>query len=108
MDDVITGDGWAVSTLDDLGDGAGFRKIRTPLGVTAFGVNALVLPAGISTGWHYHDRQEELYIVHAGTIRMTFGDGNEEELGPGGVARVDAATHRMITNVGDGDAVYVV
>ena len=32
MDDVITGDGWAVSTLDRLGDGPGFRKIRTAAG----------------------------------------------------------------------------
>jgi quercetin dioxygenase-like cupin family protein len=105
---VYSGDGYAVANIDDLGDGPGFRKIRSPLGVTAFGVNALVLPAGLSTGWHYHDRQEELYFVHSGTIRMTFGDGNEQDLGPGGVARVDAATHRMISNVGDGDAVYVV
>ena len=29
-------------------------------------------------------------------------------LGPGGLARVDAATVRKITNVGEDDAVYVV
>ncbi len=29
-------------------------------------------------------------------------------LGPGGLARVAAATHRKIRNVGDADAVYVV
>jgi hypothetical protein len=28
-------------------------------------------------------------------------------LGPGGLARVDAATIRMIRNVGEGDALYV-
>ena len=55
MDDVITGDGWAVSSLDKLGDGPGFRKIRTPLGVTAFGMNAIVLPPGIETGRHCAD-----------------------------------------------------
>jgi len=26
MDDVITGDGWAVSSLDKLGDGPGFAR----------------------------------------------------------------------------------
>jgi mannose-6-phosphate isomerase-like protein (cupin superfamily) len=107
-DNVHTGDGYAVAHLDDLGTGPGFRKIRTELGVTAFGVNAIVLPAGMSTGYHYHDRQEELYLVHAGRIRMTFGDGSEQELGPGGLARVDAATHRKISSIGDTDAVYVV
>jgi mannose-6-phosphate isomerase-like protein (cupin superfamily) len=105
---VTTGDGYAVSNLDDLGEGPGFRKIRSPLGVTAFGANALVLPPGVATGFHYHDRQEELYFVHQGRIRMTFDDGSEHELGPGGLARVDAATHRKIANIGDDDAVYFI
>ena len=43
---VEHGDGWSLSTLDDLGEGPGFRKIRKELGVTAFGINAIVLPAG--------------------------------------------------------------
>ena len=107
-DGIHSGDGYAVAHLDDLGDGPGFRKIRGNLGVTAFGTNALVLPSGISTGWHYHDVQEELYFVHQGRIRMTFGNGDEQELGPGGLARVSPATHRMITSIGEGDAVYVV
>ena len=72
-DTVHSGDGYAVAHIDDLGEGPGFRKIRGPLGVTAFGANALVLPSGMSTGWHYHDRQQELYFVHQGALRMTFG-----------------------------------
>ena len=72
---VKEGDGYAVGNLDDLGDGPGFRKIRKALGVTAFGVNAIVLPPGIETGFHYHDEQEELYFVHRGAIEMEFGDG---------------------------------
>jgi hypothetical protein len=35
--EVITGEGDRVGHLNDLGDGPGFRKIRAPLGVTAFG-----------------------------------------------------------------------
>jgi mannose-6-phosphate isomerase-like protein (cupin superfamily) len=104
---VTEGDGYAVANLDDLGDGPGFRKIRKGLGVTAFGVNAIVLPPGIETGFHYHDTQEELYFVHRGTIEMEFGDGDVRRLGEGGLARVDAATVRKIRNVGDVDAVYV-
>jgi hypothetical protein len=35
--DPINGDGWAVASLDDLGEGPGSRKVRAALGVTAFG-----------------------------------------------------------------------
>jgi mannose-6-phosphate isomerase-like protein (cupin superfamily) len=108
MDDVITGDGWAVTHLERLGDGPGFRKIRPALGVTAFGINAVVLPPGIETGRHFHDRQQEVYFLHAGRIEMDFGDGTTQALEPGGVARVDAATVRRVRNIGDVDAVYVV
>ena len=104
---VTEGEGYAVAHLDDLGDGPGFRKVRKGLGVTAFGVNAIVLPAGIETGFHYHDVQEELYFVHRGTIEMEFGDGSVQRLGEGGMARVDAATVRKIRNAGDVDAVYL-
>lgn len=105
---VGTGEGWAVSSLADLGPGPGFLKIRKALGVNAFGVNAIVLPPGIETGFHYHDKQEELYFVHSGTVEIEFGDGSVHRLGAGGMARVDAPTSRRVRNVGDGDAVYVV
>jgi mannose-6-phosphate isomerase-like protein (cupin superfamily) len=104
---VTTGEGYAVAHLDDLGEGAGFRKVRKGLGVTAFGVNAIVLPAGIETGFHYHDLQEELYFVHRGVIEMEFGDGSVQRLSEGAMARVDAATVRKIRNTGDVDAVYL-
>ena len=105
---VRSGEGWAAAHLDDLGDGPGFRKVRKGLGVTAFGVNAIVLPAGIDTRAHLHDEQEELYFVHRGTIEMEFGDGTSERLGEGSVARVDAATVRRIRNTTDEDAVYLI
>ncbi len=104
---VTQGEGYAVGNLDDLGEAPGFRKIRKGLGVTAFGVNAIVMPPGIDSGFHYHDTQEELYFVHRGTIEMEFGDGSVHTLGEGGMARVDAATVRKVRNVGDVDAVYV-
>src|SRR5947208_16646813 len=104
MGDVTPGDGWAVANLDDLGEGPGFRKIRSALGVTAFGVNAIVLPAGMETGRHFHAEQQELYFVHSGAIEMEFGDGSVQRLGAGGLARLDAATVRMVLNVGSGDA----
>jgi mannose-6-phosphate isomerase-like protein (cupin superfamily) len=108
-DKVRKGDGWSVAHLDDLGDGPGFRKIRTPLGVTAFGVNAIVLPPGYATGSHFHDEQEELYFLHSGKVAIEFGDGSVEELEAGGMAWVDAPTHRKVKNLSDTEeAVYVV
>ena len=67
---VTKGEGYAVANLADLGEGPGFRKIRKELGVTAFGVNAIVLPPTYETGSHYHDEQEELYFVHSGEIEF--------------------------------------
>jgi uncharacterized cupin superfamily protein len=106
--DVEQGEGYAVANLEALGEGPGFRKVRRALGVTAFGVNAIELPPGYETGRHYHDEQEELYFVHGGRIEMTFNDDSTHALGPGGLARVDAATVRQIKNVGDAPAVYLV
>src|SRR5947199_8891916 len=107
MSETISGDGYAVSSLDALGEGPGFRKIRGPLGVQAFGINAIVIPAGYASRRHSHERQEETYFVHSGTIEIEFGDGTRHRLGPGGLARVDAATVRRLRNVGSGEATYV-
>jgi mannose-6-phosphate isomerase-like protein (cupin superfamily) len=107
MTETTTGDGWAVTSIDAMGDGPGFRKVRRELDVKAFGVNAVVLPPGYATGPHYHERQEELYLVHRGEIEFTFGD-EAVVLGPGGLARVDPATHRRFRNTSDSEeAVYL-
>ena len=108
MNEIVNGDGYALGTLDAIGEGYGFRKIRRNLGVTAFGINAIVMPPGYESGRHYHDEQEETYFVHRGTVEFEFGNGATHVLGPGGLARVDAATVRKIKNVSDEDAVYVV
>lgn len=105
--ETVEGDGWAVGSLDGLGEGYGFRKIRSALGVTELGMNAIVMPPGYESGRHYHERQQEVYFVHRGTLEIEFGDGTRHVLGEGGLARVDAATIRRIRNVGEGDAVYV-
>ncbi len=107
--DVVAGDGYAVANIEALGDQYGFKKIRRELGVTAFGVNAIVMPPGHETGRHYHDEQEETYFVHRGTVEFEFGNGDKHVLGPGGVARVDPATIRKIRNASqEEDAVYVI
>jgi quercetin dioxygenase-like cupin family protein len=106
---ISKGDGYAVANLSDLGEGPGFRKIRKPLGVTAFGANAIVLPPSYATGSHYHDEQEELYFLHRGHVAIEFGDGTSHELEPGGLAWFDAPTERRLRNLSDSEeAVYVV
>jgi mannose-6-phosphate isomerase-like protein (cupin superfamily) len=106
---AVKGDGYSVANLADIGEGYGFRKIRKELDVTAFGVNAIVLPPSYETGRHLHEEQEELYFLHSGRIAIEFGDGSSHDLEPGGLARVDAATVRKVRNLSDSeDAVYVV
>jgi quercetin dioxygenase-like cupin family protein len=99
---------YAFGSLDELGEGYGFRKIRKALGVEAFGVNAIVYPPYYEGPEHYHDTQDELYFVHKGRIRVDVG-GESRELGEGGLFHASSTTPRRISNVGDGDAiVYVV
>jgi quercetin dioxygenase-like cupin family protein len=107
MTSVNKGEGWAVSSLDDLGEGWGFRKIRKELGVEAFGVNAVVMPPGYESGRHLHEVQEELYFVHQGRLEIEL-DGTKHELGPGGIACVDAPVVRGFKNLSDSeDAIYI-
>ena len=46
--------------------------------------------------------------MHRGRLEFIFGDGDSRVLGPGGLARVDAATVRKIRNVGDEPALYLI
>jgi mannose-6-phosphate isomerase-like protein (cupin superfamily) len=108
--ETVQGDGFSVGSIEGMGEGPGFRKVRRELGVSAFGVNAIVIPAGYDAGQHYHEEQEELYLVVSGTLEMTFGEDESERfsLGPGSLARVDPHTVRRVRNVGDGDATYFI
>jgi mannose-6-phosphate isomerase-like protein (cupin superfamily) len=104
---LTTTTGYAFSSLDELGDGYGFRKVRRALGVSAFGVNIVVYPPGYEGFEHWHDTQDELYFVHRGTAKFEVG-GEERILGPGGLVHVESTTHRKVTNVGDDDLVIFV
>ncbi len=98
--------GYGFSSLDELGDGYGFRKVRRGLGVTAFGVNAMVFPPGFEGFLHYHDTQDELYFVHAGTARVEVG-GEVRELGAGGLLHVESSTPRKVSNASDTEDLVV-
>jgi quercetin dioxygenase-like cupin family protein len=99
--------GYRVSSLDELGDGPGFRKIRAPLGVTAFGVNAVVFPPRYEGPAHFHETQDELYFVHRGTARFVV-DGDEHLVGEGGLVHVESTTPRQIINTSDDELVVFI
>jgi mannose-6-phosphate isomerase-like protein (cupin superfamily) len=98
---------YAFGSIDELGDGFGFRKVRRALGVTAFGVNVVVFPPRYEGFEHYHDVQDELYFVHSGTARAEVG-GEMRELGPGGLLYVESTTPRKVSNAGDEPLVLLV
>ena len=97
----------AFGTIEELGEGYGFRKVRQALGVEAFGVNVIVMPPDYPGFPHYHDEQDELYFVHAGTARVEVGS-EERLLGPGGMGHVRSTTPRRVSNAGDEDLVVFI
>src|SRR5918998_1143792 len=99
--------GYAFGSIDELGEGYGFRKIRQALGVRAFGVNAIVYAPGYEGFYHYHDLQDELYIVFRGTARVEV-DGEVRDLGPGGLFHAESTTPRKISNPTDDELVVIV
>ena len=82
-------------------------KVRNELGVEAFGVNAVVLPAGYATKRHYHERQEELYLVLRGRATFTVGD-ETFDAGPGTFVQVAVGTHREAVAAAADTAVVVI
>ena len=99
--------GYAFGSLDELGDGPGFRKVRAALGVTAFGVNGIVFPPGYEGFLHYHDTQDELYFVHRGRVRVEVED-ETRDLEEGGLFHCEARTPRKVSNPFDEDAIVFV
>src|SRR4026208_1931869 len=93
-------DGYAFGSLDELGDGYGFRKVRRALGVTAFGVNGVVYPPGYEGFLHFHDTQDELYFIHRGRALVEVG-GETRELGERALVHVESTTPRKITNASE-------
>jgi mannose-6-phosphate isomerase-like protein (cupin superfamily) len=93
---------YAFGSLDELGNGPGFRKVRRALGVKAFGVNGVVMPPGFEGFEHFHYEQDELYFVHRGRARIDIG-GETRELDEGGLLYVESTTPRKVSNASDTD-----
>jgi hypothetical protein len=84
--------GYAFGSIGELGEGYGFRKVRHALGVTAFGVNAIVYPPGYQGFNHYHDTQDELYFVHAAP-RASKSTARSARSAPGGFCTSNRRRH---------------
>ena len=83
----------------DLEGGETFQAVRRSLGVTTFGINVITLNPRERLRIHRHHRQEEVYLVLAGTLTLSI-EAEEHELAVGGVARVAPAVRRQLTNRG--------
>ena len=97
---------YAFSSLEELGSGPGFRKIRAALGVRAFGINGIVMPPGHDGFLHFHDTQDELYFVHSGRVAVEV-EGETRVLGEGGLFHVEATTPRKVSNPFEEEAVLL-
>jgi mannose-6-phosphate isomerase-like protein (cupin superfamily) len=79
-----------------------FRPLSDALGSEQLALTLIRVPPHSDfeqgTG-HYHEEQEELYVVTRGTLTMRFGD-EIRKLGAGSVARVAARTPRSHRNEG--------
>ena|ERR1700733_9670201 len=76
-----------------------FQSLRRELGVSAFGINLLILQPGQRGRIHAHDGQEEVYLVLEGELTLLI-EGVEHVLGPDRVARIGAPVRRQLINPG--------
>jgi mannose-6-phosphate isomerase-like protein (cupin superfamily) len=102
--------GYSIVSVDDVDDVyAGtsvpgeFRSLTDALGAEQVAVTLIRIPPHSDfeqgTG-HYHEEQEEIYIVTRGTLTMRFGD-DVRAVASGSVVRVEAKTPRSHRNQGD-------
>jgi len=93
-------DGVTVARVDagEVEDGR-FVRLRRDLGVSTFGLNAIVLAPGQRGRIHAHRRQEEVYLVVEGRLRLTT-EGEDRELGAMELVRVAPGVRRQLTNPG--------
>ena len=101
---------YTITSADDVDDvyaGSSvpgeFRPLSDALATEQVAVTLIRVPPHSDfeqgTG-HYHEEQEELYVVTRGTLTMRFGD-EVRKVGAGSVVRVAARTPRSHRNEGD-------
>jgi mannose-6-phosphate isomerase-like protein (cupin superfamily) len=94
------------TTRLDPETGERFLPLRRQLGVSSFGFNQIVLQPGQRGRIHRHRRQEEVYLVHEGTLTILL-EGEATDLGPGELIRVAPEVRRQLVNRGPGRLVLL-
>ena len=79
-----------------------FLSLRRELGVTTFGINQIRLRPGQRGRIHRHLKQEEVYLVLAGTLSLVV-EGEETTLERGDLIRVAPGVRRQLVNRGPGN-----
>ena len=97
--------GFAFAKLDP-GAPERFVSLRRELGVTSFGINQIRLAPGQRGRIHRHRRQEEVYLVIAGTLTLWI-EGHEHALQAGEIARVAPEVRRQLANRHDADLILL-
>jgi uncharacterized cupin superfamily protein len=76
-----------------------FVPLRRELGVTSFGMNAIVLQPRQRGRIHAHEHQEEVYLVLEGELTLIV-EGTAHHVGPDHAVRVGPAVRRQLVNAG--------
>ena len=77
-----------------------FQRLRAELGVTALGMNLIVLQPGQRGRVHRHRAQEEVFLVLRGTLTLLVEGGEEHVLATHELARVAPSLRRQLVNRG--------
>jgi mannose-6-phosphate isomerase-like protein (cupin superfamily) len=83
-----------------------FVSLRRELGVTTFGINQILLRPGQRGRIHRHLKQEEVYVVIAGTLTLWI-EGERHEIAAGEIARVAPEVRRQIANPSREDVLLI-
>jgi mannose-6-phosphate isomerase-like protein (cupin superfamily) len=92
-----------IDELSSINHGA-VKLAGDELGVRSFGLQVLDLPAGFTDypeHDHAHDRQEEVYVVLAGSAELTVGDARVRAE-PGSLVLVEPESRRKLVPGPDG------
>lgn len=98
----VSGDGFTIAHRDDIETNGNWSLVRRALGLDAFGVNLVEIPAGESIPEHDETGrdQEEVFFVVSGSPTIVI-DGARTPAPAGTFVRLDPAPRRTIVNDGD-------
>jgi uncharacterized cupin superfamily protein len=88
----------AITTID-RDSGERFQRLRRELGLTAFGMNLIVLAPRQRGRIHAHEHQEEVFVVLEGELTLLV-EGEPHVLAADELVRVGPAVRRQLVNAG--------